>query len=58
MANYVINGGEDNNPVNVIKNAIMMSENKKSDYDVNLDKAAVEKQASTRGTQRPISYME
>lgn len=58
MANYVINGGEDNNPVNVIKNAIMMSEDKKSEYDVDLDKTSVEKQASTRGTQRPISYME
>jgi hypothetical protein len=43
MANYIINGGEDNNPVNVIKNAIMMSEDKKSDYSIDLDKTAAAK---------------
>ena len=58
MANYVINGGEDNNPVNVIKNAIMMSEDKKSEYDVDLDKNAVAKQKSNKDKTKSMTMME
>lgn len=58
MANYVINGGEDNNPVNVIKNAIMMSEDKKSDYSIDLDKTAASKQKSNSDKTKNTTMME
>lgn len=58
MANYIINGGEDNNPVNVIKNAIMMSEDKKSDYSIDLDETAASRQKSKSDKTRNTTMME